>query len=456
MKQARAWPKLEIVPAFGDALVCRMRDRAASHFFTETDAEVMLMVDHDIIWEEGDLEYIAKKCAKNKGIVAGIYPKRSMGQDIPVRFAPLSAGESRKVFFGDDVCLDADFVTTGFMAIHRDVLTALVKEMPLTIGGFWPFFTPALTQHAGGVEYLSEDWAFCLRAKGKGFKIWAAMKPRLKHIGEWIYRMVDANYEPPPDTKMSITISDRDINKDSPLVKTLVEDIYKLEGLPPERFASETMTARQKMVELWEENKPKTPAGERAWYLREDVGRASVLELADGHMRGVTTGIIREIEETVSVSEGPVLEYGAGIGTLALHLSSKGFDVDAYEPNEFLAGFIQRRAELHGLTVNKKNFVAALRDDYQIIILWHVLEHMPDFEQVEVMKDLEKRLAPGGRIISQSDFHVDQIHPFHHVREDNGDGLLFDVGLVRTGPNIWVRASEVPTGLTRESRPVDA
>ena len=254
--------------------------------------------------------------------------------------------------------------------------------------------------------------------------------------------MVDANYEPPPDTKMSITISDRDINKDSPLVKTLVEDIYKLEGLPPERFASETMTARQKMVELWEENKPKTPAEERAWYLREDVGRASVLELADGHMRGVTTGIIREIEETVSVSEGPVLEYGAGIGTLALHLSSKGFDVDAYEPNEFLAGFIQRRAELHGLTVNRKNFVAALRDDYQIIILWHVLQHMPDFEQVEVMNDLEKRLAPGGRIISQSDFHADQIHPFHHVREDNGDGLLADAGLIRVGPNTWARASE--------------
>ena len=119
-----------------------MRDRAASHFFTETDAEVMLMVDHDIIWEEGDLDYIAKKCAKNKGIVAGIYPKRSMGQDIPVRFAPLSAGESRKVFFGDDVCLDADFVTTGFMAIHRDVLTALVKEMPLTIGASGPSSPP--------------------------------------------------------------------------------------------------------------------------------------------------------------------------------------------------------------------------------------------------------------------------------------------------------------------------
>jgi len=446
MKQARAWPKLEMVPAFGDALVCRMRDRAASYFFTETTHEVLLMVDHDIIWEEGDLEYIARKCAKSKGIVAGIYPKRSRGQDVPVRFAPLAAGESRKVYFGDDVCLDAEYVTTGFMAIHRDVFAKLTEELPLTIGGFWPWFTPAVTKHpGGGAEYLSEDWAFCLRARNAGFKIQAAMKPRLKHIGEWIYRMVDANNDPPPDTKMSITISDRDINEDSPLVKSLVQDIFKLEGLPPERFASETMSARQKMVELWDEHRPRTPPEERAWYLREDVGRAYVLDLADWHMRGTTTGIIREIEETVSVTEGPVLEYGAGIGTLALHLSSKNFDVDVYEPNEFLADFIQRRAALHDLTVHRKNFVAALRDDYQIIILWHVLEHMPDFEQEIVMADLEARLAPGGRIISQSDFHVDEVHPFHHLRKekDNGDGLLAGAGLVRVGPNTWARKSEI-------------
>jgi len=433
-----------------------MRDRAASYFYTDTEAEVLLMVDHDIIWEEGDLEYIAKKCSKNKGIVAGIYPKRSIGQDVPVRFAPLPEGESsRKVWFGDDACLDAEFVTTGFMAIHRDVITALAEELPLTIGGFWPFFTPALTQAAAGVEYLSEDWSFCLRAKGKGIKIWAAMKPRLKHIGEWVYRMVDANYDPPPDTKMSITLTDRDINKDSPLVKSLPEDLFKMEGLPPERFSSEAMTARQKLVELWEENPPQHPADEIAWYLREEVGRAYVLDLAEGHMRGVTTGIINEIEETVSVIEGPVLEYGAGIGTLALHLSSQGADVDVYEPNEFLADFIQRRAKLHDLTVNKKKFVPALRDNYQVIILWHVLEHLLPFEQDAVVADLEGRLAPGGRIISQSDFHADQAHPFRHQRaeEDDGDGLLAGVGLIRVGANTWARATEVAAKI---AEPVNA
>ncbi len=398
------------------------------------------MVDHDIIWEEGDLEYIAKQCSKNKGIVAGIYPKRSPGQDVPVRF---SAGQSRKVWFGDDVVLDADYVTTGFMAIHRDVLTSLIEEMPLTIGGFWPFFTPALAAHPAGVEYLSEDWAFCLRASGKGFSIKAAMKPRLKHIGEYVYRMVDANVTPPPDTAMSITITDHDINEDSPLISSLATDIFKMEGMPPERFASETMVARQKMAELWNESAPMTPPQAADWYRRDDIGRLYVLDLADSHMRGVTTGILNEIEETVSVTEGPVLEYGAGIGTLALCLSSKGFDVDAYEPNEFLADFIQRRADLHDLKVNKKNFVAALRDDYQIIILWNVLEHMPDFEQEIVVADLEARLAPGGRIISQSDFRADETHPFHHVREDNGDGLLAGAGLVKAGPNTWARKSEI-------------
>lgn len=442
MKQARAWPKLEMVSAFGDALVCRMRDRAAAHFFAESDAEVMLMVDHDIMWEPGDLEHIAKECAKRKGIVAGIYPKRSMGQDVPVRFAP---GVQQKVWFGDNVCVEATYVSTGFMAIHRDVFAALAEEMPLTTGGFWPWFTPTLAEHAAGVEYLSEDWAFCARAAGKGFKIWAAMKPRLKHVGEWIYRMVDSNHMPPPDTKMSITITAHDINQDCEMVKSLVKDIYKLEAIPPERLVSEVAASRQRMAELWLEAEINTPPKEHDWYLREDVGRHYVLDLADWHMRGVTTGIINEIGETISVIKGPVLEYGAGIGTLALHLSSEGHDVDFYEPNDYLADFIRRRADLHGLKVNRIPFVPDLRDDYQVIILWHVLEHLPEFEQIEVVRDLEKRLAPGGYILSQSDFHVDSVHPFHHERPDNGDGLLMNVGLKRVATNTWMRKSEAPS-----------
>lgn len=456
VQQAKAWPDLGIETRHEDALIPRMRDRAASWFLEWTEAEVLIMLDHDIEWEPGDMEYIAQRCAETKGVVAGIYPKRGMGQDPPVTPA-LDAPEGR-YHFGDDVLLPALHVPTGFLAIHRDVLLGLAKRLPYTMSGCWPFFLiglfpgqmpddhdecpfcmPAEDGKFVHYEYLSEDYAFVRRVHEVGFPVYMALKPRLKHVGHYVYRMVDAITQPEPDRPVPVTIGGP-ASVQIEVLHSLSSHAAEFFGIPLDRYAQACQQARANLAELWTEAKVETPAEEMAWYKRVDVGRRYVLDLADWHQRGVTANQIHEIEEFLPALNGPVLDYGAGIGSLALHLTRKGADVTCYEPNAELRRFMKFRAEKMGVEVKIKG--TAPDGKYALIICWHVLEHVSDPESL--MIDLERMLLPGGRILSQSDFHVDPLHTMHHQREDNGDGLFEAVGLTRLGPNMWARVSEVP------------
>jgi hypothetical protein len=54
---------------------------------------------------------------------------------------------------------------------------------------------------------LSEDWAFCERAAGLGYKCFSACRPKLTHEGTYVYRLVDARSKPLPDENLTITLS---------------------------------------------------------------------------------------------------------------------------------------------------------------------------------------------------------------------------------------------------------
>lgn len=456
IRQQRRWPELDVEVRYEDALIPRMRDRVASWFVEHTDREVLIMLDHDVMWEEGDLEYIAQKCSETKGVVAGIYPKRGLGQDPPM--APSPDAPDGRYHFGEDVLIPALHLPTGFMAIHRDVLVALAERLPYTMSGCWPFFliglfpgmmpeehqkcTFCMPAEDGGFahfEYLSEDWAFSRRVAEIGKPLLAALKPRLKHIGHYVYRMVDAITQPEPDRPIPVTI-DRNIHTPIEVLYSLTHDMAEFfNGIPLDRIALVVRQARQRLSEMWLEAKIETPEQEMAFYKRKDVGRYYIPDLMEWHQRGVIALMIHEVEEFMPELDGPVLDYGAGIGSLMLHLAKKGAAVTAYEPNEELRRFIRFRAERMGADLEVRGTVPDGR--YKLIVCWHVLEHVPD--PGAVVRDLERMLLPGGRILSQSDFHVDPIHAMHHEREDNGDGLFAEAGLVRVGPNTWARASEV-------------
>jgi SAM-dependent methyltransferase len=101
--------------------------------------------------------------------------------------------------------------------------------------------------------------------------------------------------------------------------------------------------------------------------------------------------------------ENPVLDVGCGWGQLLWWLREKGYTN--------LQGIdIGKAQEAHGDSIglditrveDSTDFLENLDSKYELIIMNHIIEHMPAAEGIKMLKAAYKALRPGGRIIVQT------------------------------------------------------
>lgn len=102
----------------------------------------------------------------------------------------------------------------------------------------------------------------------------------------------------------------------------------------------------------------------------------------------------RLIEKQSGLSTGKLLEVGAGTGAFAATMQRAGWQVTALEPD---AGARRIALEQFGVqALDSSGFYELPRAEYDVITLWHVLEHMHDLRRV--MSHLRELLKPGGKL----------------------------------------------------------
>ncbi len=91
---------------------------------------------------------------------------------------------------------------------------------------------------------------------------------------------------------------------------------------------------------------------------------------------------------------GRLLDYGCGNGSFAEAMSQRGFDAVGLEP--FSLGETIKRP---GLTLMRGSVEANAQElgTFDVITMWHVLEHLP--RPVPVLAELKKLLNPGGVLV---------------------------------------------------------
>jgi len=210
----------------GDALIERSRSRALGKFM-ESDLDVMVMIDHDISWRPGDALHIAERAYKDNALVGGLYCKRAFkkGWASRVQF-------DGQVKFGEPGLLETPALATGFMAIPRKVVEGIDERLDITGESFQKEFQEAVdAKNVGDIttlqdmsiapiadgayrkvdfrykdyfrcvrapsgnpdtwQFLSEDWAFALRAAFCGYKSYLSTYPVLGHTGDYMYTIRD-------------------------------------------------------------------------------------------------------------------------------------------------------------------------------------------------------------------------------------------------------------------------
>lgn len=168
---------------YGDADIGRARSKVVADFL-KNGADVLVMIDHDIIWRPGDLLHIALKAHENRAIVGGMVSKRSVGSGIAshlkVLFDP--------AWLGTDKLLPTEYVGAGMMAVTREICEE-VCAFPECRGDWINPFLQFFDQN--GI-YMSEDWAFSRRAQILGFQTLLSSFPVTGHVGNYVYTVETA------------------------------------------------------------------------------------------------------------------------------------------------------------------------------------------------------------------------------------------------------------------------
>lgn len=180
------------VPSGGDSLVQRARNVITAEFLKSPSTHMMI-IDADIGWNPDDL---LRLIAADKDIACAVYPKKTYPISWP---ANLFRGSGRIEADPETGFIPIKDAPTGFMLVKRKVIEGLVNAHPewkccFREGGpennehcysLFDCFTDP--DHGENPMYLSEDFAFCRRARAAGFSVWCDPTIKLSHAGTHIF-----------------------------------------------------------------------------------------------------------------------------------------------------------------------------------------------------------------------------------------------------------------------------
>lgn len=172
------WP---VGISHGDADVGRHRSKVASSWYREQDTNVFLMIDDDIVFSVEDVEKVVALAYEKRSIAIGNYPVADGGHMAGRGWA------GQAIHYAPDAePVEIRWPSGGFLAAHRDVVEAVIEDLPLCYAAnpdaFWPMFQEYPYEDPDLTHYLSEDYAFGQRARDKGFGVWLEPSVNLTHL----------------------------------------------------------------------------------------------------------------------------------------------------------------------------------------------------------------------------------------------------------------------------------
>jgi hypothetical protein len=151
----------------------------------------LMWVDSDVVFDPDD---VAKLRGHGLPLTCGLYPKKG-----PRQFACEFLPGTPAVTFGRQGGLtEVRYCGFGFTHVRREVFEAVQRQCDLPVCNqrfsslLVPFFEPMSVPEPGGRWALSEDYAFCERARRAGFAVMADTTIRLWHVGTYRYGWEDA------------------------------------------------------------------------------------------------------------------------------------------------------------------------------------------------------------------------------------------------------------------------
>lgn len=128
-------------------------------------------------------------------------------------------------------------------------------------------------------------------------------------------------------------------------------------------------------------------------YVSHSNSKSGIINKAYHVVRAITTKQKVELINKYSPKKGKLLDYGCGTGVFITAAKKDSWEIEGVEPNATAREIAEKQ-------LNKKvaeNLAAVPVDKYEVITLWHVLEHIHTLN--ETLKQLIELLAEDGTLI---------------------------------------------------------
>ena len=195
-----------------ESLVSRARCHMVAYFMANPEATHMMFIDADINFDALDILHMLQH---DKDIIVGAYPKKdlnwnnikhnvvnntsidanllnSVGSNYALNFKYHLDNDEPQIQMTDGLTELKD-AATGFMLIKREVIMKMIEEYPdlyfnndLNMDpefAKWTYLFFDTYLESDTKRYLSEDYAFCMRARACGFQVWSHKNVKLTHTG---------------------------------------------------------------------------------------------------------------------------------------------------------------------------------------------------------------------------------------------------------------------------------
>lgn len=121
---------------------------------------------------------------------------------------------------------------------------------------------------------------------------------------------------------------------------------------------------------------------------------AEASSMSDVIMRSKAEGISELVNEIIiksKISEGNVLDFACGIGTIASEFKRKGYNVTCIEKSDGFRGF---HADNNIISFSSLDDIKGYEESFDLIIMKDILEHLDN--PVELLEEVQTFLKPGG------------------------------------------------------------
>ena len=127
-------------------------------------------------------------------------------------------------------------------------------------------------------------------------------------------------------------------------------------------------------------------------YISHTDAKRSLFEKAYHFIKNIALKNKLSLINDLQKSKGNLLDIGAGTGDFLLVAKQNGWNAIGIEPSEKAKAIAQQKG------VELKSNLSEFQDhSFDLITMWHVLEHVPNLENQ--IKELQRLLKPNGSII---------------------------------------------------------